>query len=502
MCVAGPDGTVMMFYWDYRLVVLSVAVAMLGSFAALECAARVRLADRHARRGFSFLGAGLMGLAIWTMHFVGMLALKMPMPVSYTPGWSALSVLAAAIGAGLAFTIMNQPRVGAFHVVWGAIAMGLAIASMHYIGMESMRMDATIDYEPVRFVLSIVIAIVASAGALALGYWPPQTPRWAFWMKAGSAVVMGLAIAGMHYMGMAAARYRTAALDNTLAADPMVGTFPLRDALGLAGIVFGGALIALTTRSAIDRQRALEAYQQLAADLEDRVRSRTTELETMNRELSAFTYTVSHDLRSPLRTIAGFTEVLTDTHASELSAEARNYLERIQKAAVRMDALLSGLLNLANISRAKMEKTEVDLTALARAIVADFAAEQPKRLVEVVIADGLSAAGDPTLLTSALQNLLHNAWKFSGKAAAPRLEFGTEMREGRKVFFVRDNGAGFDMAHVGKLFGMFERLHGITDFPGHGIGLAVTKRIIERHGGSIWAEAAPGRGATFYFTLS
>jgi len=397
---------------------------------------------------------------------------------------------------------MNQERITKFHVIMGGIAMGVAIASMHYIGMKSMRMAAAIDYEPTHFFLSIVIAMVASASALAIGYSIPANPRWAFWMKAGSAVVMGLAIAGMHYMGMAAARYRVATLRDLIAAEPMVGSFPLRDVVGLAGIVFGGALIALTSRSAIDRQRALEDYQKLAAELEERVRARTAELETMNRELSAFTYTVSHDLRSPLRTITGFAEILAESHAPEFSEEARTYVARIQKASTRMDAQLSGLLNLANISRAKLERTEVDLSQLARAILADFAAQEPQRSVESLVADGLRTSGDPTLLTSALQNLLHNAWKFTAKSEAARIEFRTETPEGRTAFVVRDNGAGFNMAHIQKLFGMFERLHTLTDFPGQGIGLAVTKRIIERHGGKIWAESKPGEGTAFFFTLS
>jgi light-regulated signal transduction histidine kinase (bacteriophytochrome) len=272
--------------------------------------------------------------------------------------------------------------------------------------------------------------------------------------------------------------------------------------VSIAGIVFGGALIALTSRSAIDRQRALEDYQKLATELEERVRSRTVELETMNRELSAFTYTVSHDLRSPLRTISNFADILNETHRGEFSNEARAHLLRIQKASARMDNLLSGLLNLANITRAKLERSDVDLSLLARTLLADFAAQEPKRAVEIVVADGLHAAGDPTLLTSALQNLLHNAWKFTGKSALARIEFAQERRQGQTIFVVRDTGAGFNMEHIEKLFGMFERLHTAAEFPGHGIGLAVTKRIIERHGGSIWAESALGQGATFFFTLS
>lgn len=503
MCVAGPDGVVMVFSWDYRLVALSVAVAIAGSFAALEFAGRMREANVRGRprRRFSWLGAGLMGLAIWTMHFVGMLALKMPMAVDYLPGWSLLSMFAAAVGAGLAFTIMSQPRISAFHVTTGGIAMGLAIASMHYIGMKSMRMPAAIDYEPWHFFASIGIAIGASSAALALGYWLPQNARWAYWLKAGSAIVMGIAIAGMHYMGMASARYTAASLKVAGADKPLVGSFLLSDVLGVATVVFGAALIALTARSAIDRQKALEAYQQLAAQLEDRVRERTSELEVANQELSAFTYTVSHDLRSPLRTISGFIDVLGESHESELSHEARSHLGRIRKAATRMDALLTGLLNLANVSRVNLQHTDVDLSQLARSILGDFAAEDPKREVKVTIEEGLRASGDVTLLTSALQNLLHNAWKFTAKVRAAGIEFRQEKRAGKTVYLVRDNGAGFDMAHMPKLFGMFERLHDATDFAGHGIGLAVTKRIVERHGGRIWAESQPGGGATFYFTL-
>jgi NO-binding membrane sensor protein with MHYT domain/nitrogen-specific signal transduction histidine kinase len=503
MCVSGPGGVVTVFDWDVRLIVLSVAVAIAGSFAALEFAGRIRVATESGlrRHRFSIAGAALMGLAIWTMHFVGMLALKMPMPISYSVPWSLLSMLAAAIGAGLAFLIMNQPRVGWFHVTLGGVAMGLAIASMHYLGMKSMRLGAVIDYEPLRFFASVSIAVIASAAALALGYWIPSAGRWAYTVKTGSAIVMGIAIAGMHYMGMAAARYTAAGVAVPAVDRPMVGAFPLGDFVAIASIVFGGALIALTARSAIDRQRALDAYRLLASELEERVRERTAELEAANQELSAFTYTVSHDLRSPLRTISGFVDVLYESHRPEFSAETLGHLDRIRKASVRMDALLSGLLNLANIARTALQRTEVDLSQLARSILADLASDEPTRRVETKVADHLTACGDPTLLTSALQNLLHNAWKFTSKSAASRIEFGAKGYEGKTVFFVRDTGAGFDMAHVKKLFGMFERLHPVTEFAGHGIGLAVTRRIIERHGGMIWAESVPEQGATFYFTL-
>jgi light-regulated signal transduction histidine kinase (bacteriophytochrome) len=309
---------------------------------------------------------------------------------------------------------------------------------------------------------------------------------------------MGVAIAGMHYMGMAAARYRAATVAQSQAGEPLVGAVPLRDIVGFAEIVFAGALVALTTRSAIDRQKALEAYQQLNAELEARVRARTVELETTNNELSAFTYTVSHDLRSPLRTIGGFAEILAES--PDVHGENRHHVERIRNAAARMDALLSGMLHLAHVARAKLEKTDVDLSALAQSIVADLAVQEPGRTADITIEPDVRVCADPALLTSVMQNLLQNAWKFSARANPARIAFGTERRGEESVFYVRDNGVGFNVN--GKLFGVFERLHSGADYPGHGIGLAVTKRIIERHGGRIWAESAPGQGTTIRFTLA
>lgn len=502
MCVSGPNGIVAVFAWDFRLVVLSVAIAIFGSFAALECAERMRTTKLPAhRRRFFALGAGLMGLAIWTMHFVGMLALKTGMAVSYGIFWSVLSILAAATGAGLAFLLIERPRLIWFHLVAGAITMGLAIVSMHYLGMKSMRMAAAIDYEPRLFTLSVLIAVITSGAALTIARSAPRTDRAAFWMKSGSATVMGFAIAGMHYVGMAAARYRATTLAENRAAEPLVGTFPLSDTVAIAGVVVGATLVALATRAAVERQRALAVNEKLLAELEDRVQQRTVELETRNHDLTAFSYSVSHDLRSPLRTIAGFSEVLLDSKADQLDAEGKHYLRRIHAATLRMDALLEGLLTLARVSQAPIKSDTVDLTHLARLTLADLAAQEPERHVVLRVDDGLSAWGDITLLTSALQNLLGNAWKFTGKKPDAEIHFGSRDTNDSCVFFVRDNGAGFDPQRMQKLFGMFERLHGITDFPGNGIGLAVTKRIIERHGGNIYADSAQGKWAEFSFTL-
>ena len=222
----------------------------------------------------------------------------------------------------------------------------------------------------------------------------------------------------------------------------------------------------------------------------------------MNRELETFSYSVSHDLRAPLRSIDGFSQALLEEYEPVIDDQGRDYLRRVRAAATRMGELIDDLLNLSRVTRREMRHERVDLAALAR-----VAAEQLERAklyppVEFVTAEPLVAAGDPHLLRIVLDNLLGNAWKFSSKAARPRVEFGVTVTDrGERAFFVRDNGVGFDMAHAGKLFGAFQRLHGMHEFPGTGIGLATVQRIIARHGGRVWADASPGQGATFSFTL-
>jgi PAS domain S-box-containing protein len=250
-----------------------------------------------------------------------------------------------------------------------------------------------------------------------------------------------------------------------------------------------------------ERRAAEEALRQHRENLEELVRARTAELETVNRELEAFSYSVSHDLRAPLRAIDGFSQALVEDHARELGAEARVYLDRVRAAVQRMGILIDDLLELSRVSRAAMHVGDIDLSAMASEIVADHRVAEPRRRVDVEIAPGLVATGDARLLAVAFTNLLDNAWKYTGRTANARIEVGAEATNGERVFFVRDNGVGFDMQYADKLFGAFQRLHSERDFPGTGVGLATVARIIQRHGGRVWAEGAPGQGATFYFTL-
>jgi PAS domain S-box-containing protein len=227
-----------------------------------------------------------------------------------------------------------------------------------------------------------------------------------------------------------------------------------------------------------------------------------SELATANRELESFSYSVSHDLRSPLRSIDGFAQALVEDYEDRLDDTGRAYLARIRAAAQRMGMLIDDLLSLSRVSRGELSRTTVDLTALAAEIAARLREQDPTRQVEWRIQAGLQAHGDPRLLRIALDNLLGNAWKFTSKRETAIIEMSVETQPGQPtVFRVRDNGAGFDMAHASKLFGAFQRLHGVQEFAGTGIGLATVQRIMHRHGGRVWAEGTVERGATFFFTL-
>jgi signal transduction histidine kinase len=237
------------------------------------------------------------------------------------------------------------------------------------------------------------------------------------------------------------------------------------------------------------------------ARLEVRVAQRTRELTAANQELESFSYSVSHDLRAPLRAVDGFSQALQDDEGERISEEGQEHLKRLRAAAARMGHLIDDLLQLSRVTRAELRRQPVDLSALARQVADELQRAEPGRDVAFDIAPDLKAQGDARLLRAALENLLGNAWKFTSKRSGARIEFFTESRDGQTHYCVRDNGAGFDMAYASKLFTPFQRLHRPAEFPGTGIGLATVQRIIRRHGGDITAEGMPGGGATFRFTL-
>ncbi len=271
-------------------------------------------------------------------------------------------------------------------------------------------------------------------------------------------------------------------------AESNLPAFVLASGLGVSLLLFG--ISWMLVRSRVLAERA-------SKDLEDANR----ELEGTNRELEAFSYSVSHDLRAPLRTIDGFSQILQEDYEDKLDEEGVDYLGRVRAASKHMADLIDDLLDLSRVGRRPLSRERVDLSGLVAGIVEDFRVSEPGRKVEFVTEENVAAWADMGLLKVALENLLGNAWKFTSREPEARIEFGVQEDAGRPVYFVRDNGAGFDQDYSDKLFGAFQRLHGQEEFEGTGIGLATVARIIHRHGGRVWAEGRVGEGATFYFTL-
>ncbi|MBU1996191.1 MAG: transporter substrate-binding domain-containing protein, partial [Candidatus Omnitrophica bacterium] len=250
-----------------------------------------------------------------------------------------------------------------------------------------------------------------------------------------------------------------------------------------------------------ERKKAQQEREEANSTLENKVKERTASLELLNSDLEAFNYSVSHDLRSPLRSMNSFSKILLDKYSSSMPAEDKDFLDRIMKNSIRMGNIIDSLLKLSQISRTKLYTANIDISSIAKTVAQDLKYGEPARDVEFKIKEGLITRADKNLLILVLKNLMGNAWKFTGKVKDPMIEVGSDILDNENTFFVRDNGIGFNMEYKDKLFEAFERLHGSKEFPGLGIGLAIVKRIIVIHNGKIWAESEPDKGATFYFSF-
>ena len=477
------------------------------------------------------------------MHFVGMLAASLSIPMAYDVEWTLLSLLIAVVSAGYILVFINQKKPGWSRLVGGGLLMGAGIAAMHYTGMAALRVSPNITYDTRLVVLSVAIAMAASCLALwlALHLQAPGVSS-SFGKRYLGGLVMGIAISGMHYTGMAAANFAgnsvcTVPADSSnnewLAAAVITFTLIILTITLSISIFdthltdrkarYAGRLMVVNqalkressaladanqrlqreVQERIEARAAFEArIMGLNGELEDRVRARTAQLEALNRELEAFAYAVSHDLRAPLIAIDGFSQLLVKRTSCKLDEKGAHYLERIHTAVQQMGELINGMLLVAKLSLEPLEVKRVDLTAMAEKLMCELRALGPDRDAEISIAPGMVVQGDPQLLHTLMQNLLGNAWKFTALQTQARISVSAQTAPGDDtVYAVKDNGAGFDMAYADKLFVTFQRLHKPGAFTGNGIGLALAHRIVNRHEGKIWALSALGEGAEFRFTL-
>jgi light-regulated signal transduction histidine kinase (bacteriophytochrome) len=274
--------------------------------------------------------------------------------------------------------------------------------------------------------------------------------------------------------------------------------------LGAVDFVFAPVVPAILRAKVavfVELYRAQQELRRYRTRLEMLVEERTTALTSINRELEAFSYSVSHDLRAPLLAFDGLSQTLLEDYGDRLDSKAKDYLKRMRRASERMTSVFDGLQTLFRLTSGEINREKLDITRLVQELVEEIKVENPDRKVETQIAKGIAATGDKRLTRILLVNLLNNAWKFTSTTASPKVEVGTETVDGESRIFVRDNGVGFDMIYAHRLFGAFQRLHSQSDFAGAGIGLATARRIVNRHGGRIWAEGAVGEGATFYFVI-
>ena len=560
--------------YDPTLVTVSVLMASLAAYAALGLAGRIKAAEnRRTKQLWLGAGATAMGIGIWAMHFIGMLAFRLPIVVAYNLGITLLSVAPAVVASSIVLYVTSRAEIRFSQLVLAGTMMGLGIGTMHYTGMAAMRMAADMYYDPLLFGLSLIVAVGLATAALYIHFLAGEGGEEQSWrLRLSAAFTMGSAVAGMHYTAMAAAYFfpsagqglSAGALDPTVLAilvglaaavimaftifvvvidtrlkaaaysvrasqahmmhaiESVSEGFSLYDAQDrlvlcnskyrelfdradkdVIGETFENMIRRLVERGLIlPADRGAEAwiahrlaqhrnpsephtqergngrwlqinerktedggtvavYTDITAskEAEQALRKVNVELQASNDELNAFAYSVSHDLRAPLRAMDGFSAALLQDHGEKLNEEGKDMLRRVRKASDHLAALIDAMLTLSRLTRREMRVERVNLGAAARSVADSLRAAEPQRQASILLPAKLEARGDRELLRVVLENLLGNAWKFTSEQPQAQIEFGMTQVNGERAYFVRDNGAGFDMAYADKLFIPFQRLH-------------------------------------------
>jgi len=486
-----PSITMLSGSYDYRLVVLSVAIAMFASYAALDLAGRVTVARDWARRVWLAGGATAMGLGIWSMHYIGMLAFSLPMPVLYDWPTVLVSLLAAICASAVALYVVSRQRMNLWNAVVGSIVMGMGIALMHYIGMAAMRMAAMHHYSVPMVTLSVALAVVISFVGLWLVFYAREDTHGNFWRKLGSAVIMGAAIPVMHYTGMAAATFSASSVPPDLS--HAVGI----SALGTAGIALVTIMVLslAVLSSIVDRKYSVQQASQIQA------------AEAANLAKSEFLANMSHEIRTPLNGIIGMTELALET---QLTDEQRNYLNMVKQSGDSLLTVINDILDFSKIEAGKMDLEAVDFNL--REILEDtakmFSLRADEKGLELVfdIRSNIPPMliGDPERLRQVLVNLLGNAIKFTDRGEVI-LQAEVQKKQDYSVelhFAIRDTGIGVPKKKQTVIFDSFVQAEGSSRrrYGGTGLGLTISARLVAMMGGRIWLETEPSQGSTFHFT--